>query len=159
MKRVQHTIAATLLLTLCIATPTIAKNERQNTRGRNGSNQVEERTHTEGALLYCAEMTHNFGVVNRREGDQKHTFIIENRGDEPLVITQIVSSCSCMKSSISQRPILPHEKRELKLTYELKKMPIGTFSKSVVLHTTSRDGKPARFTLSGRSSYTPRKEN
>lgn len=112
-----------------------------------------------GALLYCEEMSHNFGVVNRRDGDQKHTFIIENRGDAPLVITQVISSCSCMKSSVSQRPIMPNEKRELKLTYEIKKMPIGTFSKSVVLHTTSRDAKPARFTLSGRSSYVPRREN
>ncbi len=112
-----------------------------------------------GALLYSKDTAHNFGVVNRREGDIKHIFTIENRGDEPLIITRVVSSCSCMKGSISRRPILPGESRELKVTYELKKMPPGTFSKSVVLHSTSRDIGQMRFTLSGRSSYTSKRQN
>ncbi len=111
-----------------------------------------------GALLHCDSMNYNFGVVNRREGDIRHTFIIENRGDEPLIITNIVASCSCMKHSISRKPIAVGEQRELTITYELKKMPPGTFSKSVIIYSTSCDNIPTRFTLSGRSSYTTRKE-
>lgn len=111
-----------------------------------------------GALLHCDSMNYNFGVVNRREGDIKHSFMIENRGDEPLIITNVVASCSCMKHSISRKPIAVGEKRVLNITYELKKMPPGTFSKSVIVYSTSCDNIPARFTLSGRSSYTTRKE-
>ncbi len=112
----------------------------------------------EGALLHSDTTSYDFGVVNRREGEVRHIFTIENKGDEPLIITNVVSSCSCMKHSISRKPIAVGERRELKLTYELKKMPPGRFSKSVMIYSTSRDKLPAVFTLSGRSSHTTRKE-
>ncbi len=120
-----------------------------------GANRVAE---ANGAVLHCDSMVHDFGVVNRREGELRHRFTIENRGDEPLIITNIVASCSCMKHSISRKPIAPGESRELRLTYELKKMPPGRFSKSVVVYSTTRDKTPVSFTLSGRSSHTTRRE-
>lgn len=111
-----------------------------------------------GALLHSPLTEYDFGDVNRREGEIHHIFFIENCGDEPLIITSIIASCSCMKHSISRKPIAVGERRELRLTYELKKIPPGRFSKSVVVHSTSSDGVPTSFTLSGRSSYTSRKE-
>ncbi|MFR9617520.1 MAG: DUF1573 domain-containing protein [Rikenellaceae bacterium] len=112
----------------------------------------------QGALLHCDSMSHDFGVVNRREGELRHRFVLENRGDEPLIITNIVASCSCMKHSISRKPLAVGEQRELRVTYELKKMPIGRFSKSLMIYSTSRDKRPMVITVSGRSSHTTRKE-
>ncbi len=101
--------------------------------------------------------SHDFGVVNRRVGDISHDFTIENGGTSPIVITRIVSSCSCMKASVSRKPLGGDESRTLRITYELKKMPPGHFSKSVLIYT-SDSTIPLRFTLSGQSSYTTRKE-
>lgn len=107
----------------------------------------------QGALIYCEEPTYNFGTVNRRRNESvTHTFVIENRGDEPLIIKRVERSCSCMKSSLSKRPIDPGERREMKVSYEVRKMPPGLFSKVVQIYSTSRgDTGFTQFTITGRS--------
>ncbi|MFI3258746.1 MAG: DUF1573 domain-containing protein [Rikenellaceae bacterium] len=104
-----------------------------------------------GPLLYCDSMTFDFGVVSRKKGEITHTFVIENCGDAPLVITRVERSCSCMKAQISKRPIAVGERRILKVTYEVMKMPPGLFSKVVQIYSNSRDMGFAQFTITGRS--------
>ncbi len=106
---------------------------------------------SEGALLHCDTMSHDFGVVERRRSEIEHTFTIENRGDEPLIITRVLRSCSCMKAHISKRPIDVGERRELRVVYEVHKMPAGIFSKVVQIYSTSRDTGFAQFTIMGRA--------
>ncbi len=106
----------------------------------------------EGALLHCDNMTHEFGVVDRRGGDIVPTFTIENRGDTPLIIKRVVRSCSCLKVSLSRRPIETGGSREMRVTYELRKMPPGLFSKVVQIYSSSRDEGFSQFTITGRSS-------
>ncbi len=105
----------------------------------------------EGALLYCEDMSFDFGTIDRRVEDVWHTFIIENQGDEPLAILRVERSCSCMKVSLSKRPLAPGERRTMKVTYEVRKMPPGLFSKVVQIYSTSRDSGFAQFTITGRS--------
>ncbi len=110
-----------------------------------------------GALLVADRVNHDFGVINSRGGDVNCSFTVTNRGDEPLVIERVVTSCSCTKASISRKPLAPGESREMKVTYEVRKMPIGLFSKSILIFSTSCDEDMMRFTISGRSSYKPKR--
>ncbi len=110
-----------------------------------------------GALLTADRLTYDFGVINSRGGDVHCTFTVTNKGNEPLVIERVVTSCSCTKANISRKPLAPGESREMKVTYEVKKMPIGLFSKSILIFSTSRDEDMMRFTITGRSSYKHRK--
>ncbi len=108
-----------------------------------------------GAEIYCEAPSYNFGIVDRGKDDIYHTFVIENRGDEPLIIKRVERSCSCMKASLSKRPIAPGEKRELKVAYEVRKMPEGLFSKVVQIYSSSRgDSGFMQFTITGRSVNT-----
>ncbi len=105
-----------------------------------------------GAYLHCDSLTHDFGVLERTLEEVYHTFIIENRGDEPLIIKRIERSCSCMKVSLSKRPIAPGERREMRVTYELRKMPPGLFSKVVQIYSNSVENTGfEQFTITGRS--------
>ncbi len=119
--------------------------------GRNNSAVTQESDEREGALLYCDSMSYDFGTVDRRLEDVWHTFRIENRGDEPLIITRVERSCSCMKVALSRRPIAPGESRDMRVTYELRKMPPGLFSKVVQIYSTTRDTGFSQFTITGRS--------
>ncbi len=110
-----------------------------------------------GAKLCARELTYDFGVIDYKGGDVHHTFLIENCGDEPLVIERVVTSCSCTKASISRKPLAVGERREMKVTYEVRKMPIGLFSKSILIFSTASDDDMTRFTITGRSSYKSRK--
>ncbi len=109
-----------------------------------------------GALLVADRTTHDFGVIDYRGGDVSCTFVVTNHGDEPLVIERVVTSCSCTKANISRKPLAIGESRVMKVTYEVKKMPIGLFSKSILIFSTSRDDEMLRFTINGRSSYKSR---
>ncbi len=112
----------------------------------------------EGALLHCDTMSHDFGVVARHLEDVEHTFLIENLGDEPLIIKRVERSCSCMKVSVSRRPIPPGGSRQMRVIYELRKMPEGLFSKVVQIYTSSRDESLAQFMITGRSVSVRRKD-
>lgn len=115
--------------------------------------QEVEDTPKLGALLVVDTLQHNFGVIDSRGSDVHYSFYIENRGDSPLVISRVEKSCSCIKTHLSNKPLAVGERREFKVTYEVRKMPIGVFSKSVILYTNSRDCEMKRFTITGRSSY------
>ncbi len=105
-----------------------------------------------GALLHSDSFAFDFGSVNRQEEEIYHTFTIENRGSEPLIIKRVERSCSCMKVNLSKRPIAPGESREMKVTYELRKMPPGLFSKVVQIYSNSVENTGfEQFTITGRS--------
>lgn len=119
-----------------------------------------QESETSGALIYCENLTYNFGTVDRKREDIQHIFVIENRGDEPLIIKRVERSCSCMKATLSKRPIAPGESREMKVLYEVRKMPPGLFSKVVQIYSTSRgDTGFTQFTITGRSVMRNRSEN
>lgn len=111
-----------------------------------------------GALLEADRLTHDFGVINSRGSDVECNFTIRNMGDKPLVIERVVTSCSCTKAHLSRKPLAPGESREMRVTYEVRKMPIGLFSKSILIFSSSYDEDMMRFTITGRSSYKSRKE-
>lgn len=120
---------------------------------------VTSATAQEGPLLYCDTLSHNFGIVDRCVEEVSYTFNLENRGDEPLIIKRVERSCSCMKVSLSRRPIEVGEVRPMRVTYEVRKMPLGLFSKVVQIYSTSRDEGFEQFTLTGRSVSEERKRD
>lgn len=141
-----------IVLLLVFVTTTSMAARKDDTSSLDGATEsVEGVDGVDGALLHCDTMLHNFGEVERRRSEIEHTFTIENRGDAPLIITRVLRSCSCMKAHISKRPIAVGERRELKVVYEVHKMPEGLFSKVVQIYSTSRDGGFAQFTITGRS--------
>ena len=65
----------------------------------------------------------DFGTIQELDGPVSHTFTGENRGDKPLVILDVVTSCGCTVPRFSKRPILPGEKTEITVTYDPRKPP------------------------------------
>ena len=58
--------------------------------------------------LVCDKPTYNFGeMVNIKT--VKHTFILRNEGDAPLVISNVRASCGCTTANISNKTIAPGE--------------------------------------------------
>ena len=59
-------------------------------------------------------------------------FTFTNNGDEPIIISDVVTSCGCTASDYSKAPILPHKTGSIKVTYNAS--AIGTFSKSITVN-------------------------
>ena len=96
----------------------------------------------------------DFGTIQELDGPVSHTFTGENRGDKPLVILDVVTSCGCTVPRFSKRPILPGEKTEITVTYDPANRP-GVFSKELTVYSSERK-KIAALTVQGRVTPRPK---
>lgn len=94
----------------------------------------------------------DFGTIREVDGPVSHTFTGENRGDKPLVILDVVSSCGCTTPEFSRRPILPGERAQIVVRYDPANRP-GSFTKELGVYSTQKL-KIATLTVQG--SVTPR---
>ncbi len=82
---------------------------------------------TDSPIMYFAETQHDFGKV--QEGDTvKYTFNFKNKGNAPLKIRDIKTSCGCTAALVSSERIEPGKE--------------GTLN--VALNTSHRSGKMSR---------------
>ncbi len=65
------------------------------------------------------------------------TFTITNRGNAPLVITYVSTSCGCTGATYTQEPIAAGETGQISVTYDAGLL--GRFNKSVGVFTNSED--------------------
>lgn len=80
---------------------------------------------------------HDFGDIRRRGGDVTADFVLTNKGTQPLVITQVVTSCSCLKADFSRKPFAPGAQSTVRFRYEPHKADPGTFYKVVKIYTSA----------------------
>lgn len=104
----------------------------------------------DGAHIAFVTTKHNFGEVQRKGGDLKVRFEYVNDGSEPLIITRIATSCTCMRADYRRRPLDVGERDVIELTYEPHKMEEGSFHKVVQVYSNSVDGMHL-LTVSGNS--------
>lgn len=104
---------------------------------RAGDGPAESR----GALLRMDTVSHDFGDVPRRGGDLVWEFGYRNEGDVPLVLTRVVTSCTCLKTDYSRRPVEPGGRGTIRVIYEPHKNEPGAFSKVIQVYSNSADGR------------------
>lgn len=117
--------------------------------------QIEETTRrearkSEGAVLVLRAAEHDFGTVDRRGGDLCYELTFTNEGTTPLVLMRVITSCSCLKSEFSKRPIPPGGVGKITLSYQPLKAEPGTFHKVVQILSNSQTGREL-FTIRGNS--------
>lgn len=84
----------------------------------------------EGPHLSFAETEYNFGTL--APGDEAvHYFVFTNSGDKPLVIVNVRTSCGCMASEWSKKPVGAGAKDSLRVEYNTKIK--GLFSKIITV--------------------------
>ena len=75
--------------------------------------------------LYITTKTINYGKIEK-DSNGERIFIFTNVGDEPLIIQRIQSSCGCTVPKKPEKPIMPGEKGEIKVSYATNR--VGGFS-------------------------------
>lgn len=104
----------------------------------------------EGPHLRLEETSWNFGDVPRRGGDLVHEFRFVNDGGKPLVLTRVITSCSCIRASFSKRPVAPADSGVIRIVYEPHKSEPGAFNKVIQIYSNSVDGRDI-LTVQGNS--------
>ena len=95
----------------------------------------------QGALLRMDSATYDFGNVPRKGGDLVKDFTFANDGTVPLVITRVVTSCSCLRASFPQRPVPPGGEAAVRSVYDPHTVAPGVVHKVIQIYSNSVDGR------------------
>lgn len=81
---------------------------------------------------------HDYGTMVQH-GDGKCEFSFTNEGNEPLILSNVRSSCGCTVPTWPREPILPGQSGVIKVKYDTKR--IGTINKSVYVTSNAKVSK------------------
>ncbi len=79
--------------------------------------------------------TIDYGKI-AKGSDGVRTFVFTNVGKQPLIISNIQSSCGCTVPKKPEKPIMPGEKGEIKVSYDTKRL--GGFSKVITIFSNAK---------------------
>ena len=100
------------------------------------------------------EQSHDFGSFKESDGSQKTTFKFTNKGDAPLVLSNVRASCGCTTPKWTREPVAPGESGSIDVSYNPKNRP-GSFNKSV---TVSSNAENATVVLRINGKVEPREK-
>lgn len=103
-----------------------------------------------GAQMTFKTNTYDFGDIPRKGGDVECVFEFVNDGDAPLVITRVITSCSCTKAVYSKKPIAVGQTSTMKIIYEPHKKEPGVFHKVIQIFTNAPESRKI-VTVNGNS--------
>lgn len=71
---------------------------------------------------------HDYGTL-QQHGDGKCEFTFTNDGKEPLILSNVRSSCGCTVPTWPRQPVLPGQSEVIKVKYDTKR--VGMINKSI----------------------------
>ena len=96
--------------------------------------------------------THEFGTILWKN-PVTATFKITNKGDKPLVISNVTTSCGCTVADWTKEPIAPGKTGSVSSTFDAK--AIGRFQKSVGIYCNASN-KPIYLAIRGEVTADPK---
>lgn len=130
--------------------PERAERVQERVAARDSVRRSRQDAAPSGALLRMDTVVCRFGDVPRKGGDLTRTLGVRNEGSAPLVITRVVTSCSCLKADFAKRPIAPGATGTIRIIYQPNKSEPGSFSKVLHVYSNSADGRHV-ITVQGNS--------
>ncbi|MFU8843149.1 MAG: DUF1573 domain-containing protein [Bacteroidales bacterium] len=92
------------------------------------------------------KLVHNYGDIIQND-DGRCEFTFKNDGKEPLILSNVRSSCGCTVPEWPRQPILPGESEVIKVKYDTKR--IGPINKNVQVYSNAKTS-PVILKIEGR---------
>lgn len=84
-------------------------------------------------------LEHDFGAFKESDGVQTTTFKFTNKGEVPLVLTNVRASCGCTTPKWTREPVAPNGSGEIQVSYDPRNRP-GAFNKTVMVSSNAENG-------------------
>lgn len=82
------------------------------------------------------EEVFEFGTI-AKGSDGQHTFVLNNTGDQALIVSKCEKTCGCTIPQCNPAPIAPGKSSTVVVTYDTNR--VGPFNKTVKVHTNDPD--------------------
>lgn len=89
------------------------------------------------ASIHFEEKVHDFGNIDQYS-DGTCSFSFKNKGNEPLVITKVITSCGCTVPEYPQHPIMPGQEGQINVNYDTSKL--GSINNQIVIRSNAEEG-------------------
>ncbi|MBL7814465.1 MAG: DUF1573 domain-containing protein [Saprospiraceae bacterium] len=100
---------------------------------------------SEALLQWTTPTQHDFGEI--KKGDEaQHIFTFKNVSDQPIVLDNVRTECSCTASDWSKTPILPNETGRITVSFDAKQT--GYFRKKITVWVRGQR-KPEKLSIEG----------
>jgi hypothetical protein len=96
--------------------------------------------------------SHDFGKIAGEQGIVSHVFAFANRGNVPLLVFDVESSCGCTVPAWSDRPVLPGESGHVTVRLNPASLS-GRFNKRITVY--SSGGTVTHLKISGEVATAP----
>lgn len=97
------------------------------------------------AEITFEQTSHNYGTIPF-EGDGTYSFVFKNTGKEPLVLSNVSSSCGCTVPEWTKDPIEPGKTGTIKVKYNTR-IP-GQFTKTITVFSNASNS-PVSLRITG----------
>lgn len=84
-------------------------------------------------------LEHDFGAFKESDGVQTTTFKFTNKGEVPLVISNVRASCGCTTPKWTREPVAPNGSGEIQVSYDPRNRP-GAFNKTAMVSSNAENG-------------------
>lgn len=91
---------------------------------------------TNAEMTFKEDLTFDYGTI-QQNGDGVHEFEFKNTGSDPLIITNVKSSCGCTVPSYPKGPIKKGDKEKIHVKYNTKHL--GTFRKTITVYSNAKN--------------------
>ena len=88
--------------------------------------------------------TIDYGTVSKNDDNGLRIFEFTNTGNEPLVVTNVISTCGCTVPSKPKEPILPGKTGKIEVKYN---MATGPIRKTITVETNAINYENGRVVL------------
>ncbi len=135
-----------IFLSIALATSTIVSaQEHTNHDGHNHEhNTTKESVKEKKSILSFKTLT-----IERNNipygADEEFSFSFKNNGKEPVIVSNVQTSCGCTTAKKPEAPVAPKKKGEISVKYDTKR--VGPFVKTITV--TTNIGEPITLTIKG----------
>jgi len=81
--------------------------------------------------IFFTKTTHDYGIIEQG-GDGFCEFSFTNKGEKPLILSNVKASCGCTVPEWPREPIMPGESNVIKVKYNTN--IIGKFAKTIQVY-------------------------
>ncbi len=143
-----------ILLSIALITATfVSAQEHSNHDGHNHDNSTTK----ESVKEKKSKLTFNTLTIERNNipygADEEFSFTFKNNSKEPVIVSNVQTSCGCTTAKKPEAPIAPKKKGEISVKYDTKR--VGAFVKTITVTTNVEE--PITLTIKG--TVLPEKTN
>ncbi len=111
-----------------------------------GQEDQQEKDNKNAPVMEFEKELHDYGTISKG-GNGTYEFVFTNKGKEPLIVSNVRSSCGCTTPKWTKEPVKKRKQGSIAVKYNTR--IVGNFRKSITVYSNAKNS-PVRLTITGK---------